>query len=221
MRISHGEPSLLGRQKVRQIVVALPGVCDPVHIQNSFLAAVFLCSVTAYWFSGWDFQMCDFLFWGCLCRARTVREMAERHIWEMSPVATPKALRVLRVLKFSTSLKSSSSKVIRQGSRPQRTSSIYPMLFCTPCGIPLPGSAHPVLPKAAFRKGFQFGKIVGHIVLHGVLCRREQGFTQILLALQLSKAVFQRFNDVRAYSSRTVRGAGRGNRASWVSEMSK
>lgn len=51
--------------------------------------------------------------------------------------------------------------------------------------------------KAAFRKGFQFGKIVGHIVLYGVLCRREQCFTQILLALQLSKAVFQRFNDVR------------------------
>ena len=51
--------------------------------------------------------------------------------------------------------------------------------------------------KAAFRKGFQFRKIVGHIVLHGVLCRREQGFAQIFLAFQLSKAVFQRFNDVR------------------------
>ena len=51
--------------------------------------------------------------------------------------------------------------------------------------------------KAAFRKGFQFRKIVGHIVLHGVLCRREQGFTQILLMLQLPKAVFQRFDDVR------------------------
>ena len=51
--------------------------------------------------------------------------------------------------------------------------------------------------KTAFRKGFQFGKIVGHIVLHGVLCRREQGFAQILLVLQLPKAVFQRFNDVR------------------------
>lgn len=51
--------------------------------------------------------------------------------------------------------------------------------------------------KAAFRKGFQFGKIVGHIVLYGVLCRREQGFAQILLILQLPKAVFQRFNDVR------------------------
>ena len=51
--------------------------------------------------------------------------------------------------------------------------------------------------KAAFRKGFQFRKIVGHIVLHGVLCRREQGFAQILLVLQFSKAVFQRFNDVR------------------------
>ena len=51
--------------------------------------------------------------------------------------------------------------------------------------------------KAAFREGFQFCQVVGHIVLHGVLCRREQGFAQILLALQLSKAVFQRFNDVR------------------------
>ena len=51
--------------------------------------------------------------------------------------------------------------------------------------------------KAAFREGFQFCQVVGHIVLHGVLCRREQCFTQILLALQLSKAVFQRFNDVR------------------------
>ena len=29
--------------------------------------------------------------------------------------------------------------------------------------------------KAAFREGFQFRKIVGHIILHGVLCRREQG----------------------------------------------
>ena len=51
--------------------------------------------------------------------------------------------------------------------------------------------------KAAFCKGFQFRKIVGHIVLYGVLCRREQGFAQILLMLQLPKAVFQRFNDVR------------------------
>ena len=51
--------------------------------------------------------------------------------------------------------------------------------------------------KAAFRKGFQFRKIVGNIVLHSVLCRREQGFTQILLVLQLPKAVFQCFDDVR------------------------
>ncbi|MFR7972133.1 MAG: hypothetical protein ACLU8C_07165 [Lacrimispora saccharolytica] len=51
--------------------------------------------------------------------------------------------------------------------------------------------------KAAFREGFQFRKIVGHIILHGVLCHREQGFAQILLMLQLPKAVFQRFNDVR------------------------
>ena len=51
--------------------------------------------------------------------------------------------------------------------------------------------------KAAFRQGFQFRKIVGHIVLHGVLCRREQGLAQILFVLQLSKAVLQRFNDVR------------------------
>ena len=73
--------------------------------------------------------------------------------------------------------------------------------------------------KAAFRKGFQFGKIVGHIVLYGVLCRREQGFAQILLMLQLPKAVFQRFNDVRRVF--VQRGTGRGNRASWVSEISK
>ena len=51
--------------------------------------------------------------------------------------------------------------------------------------------------EAAFRKAFQFRKIVGHIVLHGVLCRREQGFAQILPVLQFPKAVFQRFNDVR------------------------
>ena len=51
--------------------------------------------------------------------------------------------------------------------------------------------------EAAFRKAFQFRKIVGHIVLHGVLCRREQGCAQILLVFKLSKAVFQRFNDVR------------------------
>ena len=51
--------------------------------------------------------------------------------------------------------------------------------------------------EAAFRKVFQFRKIVGHIVLYGVLCRREQGFAQILLMLQLTEAVFQRFNDIR------------------------
>ena len=56
--------------------------------------------------------------------------MAERHIWEMSPVATPKAFNVCGVLKSVTSRKSMSSKY-SDGSRPQRTSSIYPMLFCT------------------------------------------------------------------------------------------
>ena len=51
--------------------------------------------------------------------------------------------------------------------------------------------------EAAFRKVFQFRKIVGHIVLHGVLCRREQGCAQIFLVFQFPKAVLQRFNDVR------------------------
>ena len=51
--------------------------------------------------------------------------------------------------------------------------------------------------KAAFCEGFQFRQIVGDVVLHGILGRREQGFTQILLVLQLSKAVLQRFDDVR------------------------
>ena len=163
-----------------------------------------------------------FSFWGCLCRARAVREMAERHIWEMSPVATPKAFRVCGVLKFSTSRKSSSSKYSGRVEAAAHQQHISNAVLQRPCGIPPPGSARPVLPESCLCKGFQFRKLVGHIVLYGVLCRREQGLRPILLVLQFSKAVFQRFMMSGAYSSRTVqRGTGRGNRASWVSDISK
>ena len=65
--------------------------------------------------------------------------------------------------------------------------------------------------KAAFREGFQFCQVVGHIVLHGVLGRIEQGFAQILLVFQLPKAVFQCFDDVqRVFFPHRPKGDGPG-----------
>ena len=56
-----GNRLLLGRQKVRQIVVALPGVSDLGHIQNSFPAVWFSVQLQHTGFAA-GFQMCDFLF---------------------------------------------------------------------------------------------------------------------------------------------------------------
>ena len=56
-----GNRPLLGRQKVRQVVVALSRVCDLGHIQNSFPAVCFPVQLQHTGFSA-GVQMCDSLF---------------------------------------------------------------------------------------------------------------------------------------------------------------
>ena len=104
----------------------------------------------------------------------------------------------LRRVKVGTSRKSSSSKYSAWVKAAAHQQHISNAVFQRPCGTAPPrfssSSSSRKLPSVT---AFQFGEIVRHVVLHGVFRRREQGCAQILLMLQLAKAVLQRFNDFR------------------------
>ena len=79
----------------------------------------------------------------------------------------------------------------------------YAVLQCRPV-LHLNIQVIQFLQKAAFFIIMQLCEIVGHVVLHGVLCRREQRRGQIGCILQIAKAVFQRFD----HSGRKLRAHG-------------
>lgn len=53
------------------------------------------------------------------------------------------------------------------------------------------------LQEAALGENAKLCQIVGHIVLHSIFSRRYQSRRKVRFIIQLAKAVFQRFHDIR------------------------